>query len=81
MKPDSERLAYTTHDVYQRTGIPERTVRLLCKRSEIQARKVGKRWIISHDALMVYLSGGSGISYRLGDAKQSAMALPTRARS
>ncbi len=80
MKYAVDRLAYTTHDVCERTGIPERTVRLLCKRRELQARKVGKRWIISHDALMHYLGCATNIPYHSEDSKQPVLALPSLTR-
>jgi hypothetical protein len=52
-----EQLAYNIEQASRATGIAASTLRALCARGELQARKVGKGWIISRRSLLSYIDG------------------------
>jgi excisionase family DNA binding protein len=55
-----EQLSYTIEQASDVSGIAHSTLRELCARGDIPARKVGRRWIISRRALLAYIDGGAG---------------------
>ncbi len=50
-----EQLSYNIEQAHRATGIAASTLRELCARGDIPARKVGKGWIISRHALLAYI--------------------------
>ena len=53
----TERLSYTIEQASDVSGIAPSTLRELCARGDLPARKVGRRWIISRRALLAYIDG------------------------
>ena len=45
---------YTVKDLAQKLGKAERTIRIWCKRGDLQAVKRGREWIVSASNLRAY---------------------------
>lgn len=68
-----EMIHMTIYDVPQLCNLlklSDKAVRNLCSSGKLQARKVGKRWLVSEEALERFLKGETGSrSNRVNDTK------------
>ncbi len=60
-----EQLSYNIEQAHRATGIAASTLRELCARGDLPARKVGKGWIISRRALVSYIDGAAAGDNRI----------------
>jgi excisionase family DNA binding protein len=50
-----EKLVYTVAEASEALGLSTRAVYDLCRKGELPARRVGKKWLISKEGLRAYL--------------------------
>ena len=55
LSESNERIGYTEAEASKLLGVPCHVLRDARRRGEICARKIGKRWIYSFDALVAHL--------------------------
>lgn len=69
-QPVPQRLTYTPDDVAAATPFAVSTVRAMCERGDIEAKKAGRRWLISRrEYLRLVGEDGAGHEDHGGDAE------------
>lgn len=54
-----QKLAYTVKETAELMSLPEDTVRFLCKTQKLNAKRIGKRWIIPAQSIQRFLESTS----------------------